>query len=250
MATQQDFKTAVFGPLKSRRLGNSLGVGLLPYKTCSHDCIYCECGATTCLTTERKSYYPVETIPAQIDAVIAKNVSVDYVTFSGMGEPTLQTGLNVIIDHVKNRNCGIRTCLLTNASELHRKEVRSELKNLDLIVPSLDGSNEEEFRLINRPHKDVTLAKTVEGCITFRKEYPAIEMWLEVFIVPGINDTPESLPRFVELFRQIKPDKIQLNSLDRRGAVDWIQVPAREDMEKIADCFQNAGFCVEIVGKV
>ena len=147
-------------------------------------------------------------------------------------------------------NCGIRTCLLTNASELHRKEVRSELKNLDLIVPSLDGSNEEEFRLINRPHKDVTLAKTLEGCITFRKEYPTIEMWLEVFIVPGINDTPESLPRFVELFRQIKPDKIQLNSLDRRGAVDWIQVPAREEMEKIADCFQNAGFCVEIVGKV
>ena len=249
MATQQDFKTAVFGPLKSRRLGNSLGVGLLPYKTCSHDCIYCECGATTCLTTERKSYYPVETIPAQIDAVIAKNVSIDYVTFSGMGEPTLQKDLHVIIDHVHNLKCGIKTCLLTNASMLDRAEVRAELKNLDLIVPSLDGSNEDEFQQINRPHSSVTLAKTVEGCITFRKEYPAIEMWLEVFIVPGINDSAESLERFKELFRKIAPDKIQLNSLDRRGAVDWIKVPSREEMEKIAATFTAAGFQVEIVSR-
>ena len=249
MAIQQDFKTAVFGPLKSRRLGNSLGVGLLPFKTCSHDCIYCECGATTNLTVDRKNYYPVDSIPAQIDAVIAKNVPIDYVTFSGMGEPTLQKDLNVIIDHVHNLNCGIKTCLLTNASMLDRAEVRAELKNLDLIVPSLDGSNEEEFQQINRPHSSVTLAKTVEGCITFRREYPAIEMWLEVFIVPGINDSAESQERFIELFRQINPDKIQLNSLDRRGAVDWIKVPAREEMEKIAATFTAAGFNVEIVSR-
>lgn len=249
MAIQQDFKTAVFGPLKSRRLGNSLGVGLIPFKTCSHDCIYCECGATTCLTTERKDHYPVETIPAQIDAVIAKNVPIDYVTFSGMGEPTLQKNLNVIIDHVHNLNCGIKTCLLTNAFALDQKSLRDELKNLDLIVPSLDGSDEEEFRKINRPHSDVTLAKTVEGCAAFRKEYPHIEMWLEVFIVPGINDSPDSLMRFTELFRQIMPHKIQLNSLDRRGAVDWIQVPPREQMEEIAATFRSAGFCVEIVSR-
>lgn len=249
MAIQQDFKTAVFGPLKSRRLGNSLGVGLLPFKTCSHDCIYCECGATTNLTVDRKDYYPVDSIPAQIDAVIAKNVPIDYVTFSGMGEPTLQKDLNVIIDHVHNLNCGIKTCLLTNASMLDRAEVRAELKNLDLIVPSLDGSNEEEFQQINRPHSSVTLAKTVEGCITFRREYPAIKMWLEVFIVPGINDSAESQERFIELFRQINPDKIQLNSLDRRGAVDWIKVPAREEMEKIATTFTAAGFNVEIVSR-
>ena len=249
MAIQQDFKTAVFGPLKSRRLGNSLGVGLLPFKTCSHDCIYCECGATTNLTVDRKNYYPVDSIPAQIDAVIAKNVPIDYVTFSGMGEPTLQKDLNVIIDHVHNLNCGIKTCLLTNASMLDRAEVRAELKNLDLIVPSLDGSNEDEFQQINRPHSSVTLAKTVEGCITFRREYPAIEMWLEVFIVPGINDSAESQERFIELFRQINPDKIQLNSLDRRGAVDWITVPTREEMEKIAATFTAAGFNVEIVSR-
>ena len=249
MAIQQDFKTAVFGPLKSRRLGNSLGVGLLPFKTCSHDCIYCECGATTNLTMDRKDYYPVDSIPAQIDAVIAKNVPIDYVTFSGMGEPTLQKDLHVIIDHVHNRNCGIKTCLLTNASMLDRAEVRAELKNLDLIVPSLDGSNEEEFQKINRPHSSVTLAKTVDGCVAFRREYPAIEMWLEVFIVPGINDSAESLARFTELFRQIDPDKIQLNSLDRRGAVDWITVPTREEMEKIAATFTAAGFHVEIVSR-
>ena len=101
-------KKSVFGPIISRRLGVSLGVDLLPFKTCSLDCVYCECGATTNLTMERGDFYPVERVLAELDAFFEKNEKIDYVTFSGVGEPTLHTGIGRIIRAVKSKRPEVR----------------------------------------------------------------------------------------------------------------------------------------------
>ena len=245
----QRIKTkAVFGPVPSRRLGVSLGVDLLPYKTCSMDCVYCECGATTCLTSERKEYFPTASVIAEIDEVLAAGRKIDYLTFSGVGEPTLHSGIGAIIEHVRQHWPDLKICLLTNGTLLGSPELQKELRHLDLIVPSLDGSCEEEFRLINRPAPGVTLASVRDAILSFRKTN-SCPMWLEIFIVPGVNDSPESAARFRDLAAQISPDKVQLNSLDRPGVEDWIEIPTTDELESVAALIREK-LPVEIVSKV
>ena len=198
---------AVFGPIPSRRLGRSLGIDLLPFKTCSIDCVYCECGATTNLTLERREYYPTEKVPQEIDAILSTGVKADYATFSGVGEPTLHTGLGRIIEHLRTNWKGVKTCLLTNSTFLGDPQLQKELEHLDLIVPSIDGSCEEEFQKINRPCPGLTLRQIVDACLSFRKACPHVTMWLEIFIIPGVNDSPESLARFCDIVKQLAPIK-------------------------------------------
>ena len=193
----------VFGPVPSRRLGLSLGIDLLPFKTCSMDCVYCECGATTDLTCERKEYFPTDAVIAEIDSVLSKHPKIDCITFSGVGEPTLHSGIGRIIRHIRGHYPGLRICLLTNSSLLGDPQLLEELQGISLIIPSLDGSNEEELFKINRQHASVTLKSVMAGLLAFRARYPETAMWLEVFIVPGVNDSPESAARFRDLAAQI-----------------------------------------------
>ena len=238
----------VFGPVPSRRLGLSLGIDLLPFKTCSMDCVYCECGATTNLTCERKEYFPTEAVTAEIDGVLSKHPKIDCITFSGVGEPTLHAGIGRIIRHIRRHYPELRICLLTNSSLLGDPQLLEELQGLSLIIPSLDGSNEEELFKINRQHASVTLKSVMDGLLAFRARYPETTMWLEIFIVPGINDSPESAARFRDLAAQIKPDKVQLNSLDRPGVVDWIRPAEPDSLDKIAEIIGQAA-PVEIVSR-
>jgi len=224
----------VFGPVPSRRLGLSLGIDLLPFKTCSMDCVYCECGATTNLTCERKEYFPTDDVIAEIDSVLAKSPKIDCVTFSGVGEPTLHSGIGRIIRHIRSHYPGLRICLLTNSSLLGDPRLLDELQGISLIIPSLDGSNEEELFKINRQHASVTLKSVMAGLLAFRARYPETTMWLEIFIVPGVNDSPESAARFRDLAAQIKPDKVQLNSLDRPGVLDWVHPADPAALDRIA----------------
>lgn len=225
---------SVFGPVPSRRLGLSLGIDLLPFKTCSMDCVYCECGATTNLTCERKEYFPTESVIAELDHVLSNKPKIDWITFSGVGEPTLHSGIGRIIRHIREHYPEIPVCLLTNASLLGDPALQEELAGISLIVPSLDGSNEEELFKINRQASSVTLSSVMNGLLAFRKRFPAITMWLEIFIVPGINDSPESAERFRALAAQLKPDKVQLNSLDRPGVVEWIRPAEPAVLDRIA----------------
>ena len=224
----------VFGPVPSRRLGLSLGIDLLPFKTCSMDCVYCECGATTNLTCERKEYFPTDDVITEIDSVLAKSPKIDCVTFSGVGEPTLHSGIGRIIRHIRSHYPDLRICLLTNSSMLADPELLDDLKDISLIIPSLDGSNEEELFKINRQISSVTLKSVMAGLLALRARYPKMTMWLEIFIVPGVNDSPESAERFRTLAAQIKPDKVQLNSLDRPGVLDWVRPTPPETLDRIA----------------
>ena len=238
----------VFGPVPSRRLGLSLGIDLLPFKTCSMDCVYCECGATTNLTCERKEYFPTDAVIAEIDSVLSKHPKIDCITFSGVGEPTLHSGIGRIIRHIRGHYPDLRICLLTNSSLLGDPQLLEELQGISLIIPSLDGSNEEELFKINRQHASVTLKSVMAGLLAFRARYPETAMWLEIFIVPGVNDSPESAARFRDLAAQIKPDKVQLNSLDRPGVLDWVHPADPDVLDRIAAVIGQAA-PVEIVSR-
>jgi wyosine [tRNA(Phe)-imidazoG37] synthetase (radical SAM superfamily) len=204
----------LFGPVFSRRLGRSLGVDLLPYKTCSLDCVYCECGSTTRLTTTRAAFAPVETILAELDQYLASNPELDYVTFSGSGEPTLYQGLGRIIEHLKTKHPRYKVAVLTNGTLFSDAQVRREVLRADLLVPSLDGATPESFQAIDRPASGITVEGVVEGLVALRNEYHGT-MVLEVFVVPGINDTNREMEALQKAAERIRPDAIQLNRLDR-----------------------------------
>ncbi|MBQ9337603.1 MAG: radical SAM protein [Lentisphaeria bacterium] len=245
----KQFKTkCVFGPVPSRRLGLSLGIDLLPFKTCSMDCVYCECGATTNLTCERREYFPTADVITELDATLARHPKIDFVTFSGVGEPTLHSGIGKIIRHIHEHYPDLRICLLTNSTLLGDPALLDELEHLSVIVPSLDGSNEEELSRINRYRPPVSFESVVSGLLSFRARYPRMTMWLEVFIVPGVNDSMESAGRFRDLAARIRPDKVQLNSLDRPGVVDWLRPADPAMLERIAGVIGQA-VPVEIIAR-
>ena len=238
----------VFGPVPSRRLGLSLGIDLLPFKTCSMDCVYCECGATTRLTCERNEYFPTKEVIAEVDSVLSKKPKLDCVTFSGVGEPTLHSGIGQIIRHIHEHYPDLRICLLTNSSLLNDPVLRKELAPVNLIIPSLDGSNEEELFKINRQAPSITLQSVMEGLLALRAECPEMTMWLEIFIVPGVNDSLESAERFRDLAARIRPDKVQLNSLDRPAVAGWVHPAALSVLEQIAAVIRRS-VPVEIVAR-
>lgn len=206
----------LFGPVPSRRLGRSLGIDLVPQKTCTFDCAYCECGRTTVLTLERREYVPTGRVIAELDDCLAKAPDIDYVTFAGSGEPTLHSGIGDIISFIKDRYPRYRVAVLTNGALFVDPDVRAALMRADLVVPSLDAVSEDIFRDINRPSPGITAGQVVAGLVAFSREFPGV-IWLEVFIVPGKNDTDEELLRLRDAVAVIAPDRVQVNTLDQPG---------------------------------
>jgi wyosine [tRNA(Phe)-imidazoG37] synthetase (radical SAM superfamily) len=223
----------LFGPVPSRRLGISLGIDLVPHKTCSFNCIYCECGQTTDLTCERREYVPTDRVIAELDDFLATAPDLDYVTFAGSGEPTLHSGIGEIISFIKDRYPRYRVAVLTNSALFTDPDVRAALMRADLVVPSLDAVSEEVFVKINRPSPGITAGQVLEGLLDFAREYTG-EVWLEIFIVPGVNDTDKELRLLKDAVIAIEPDRVQVNTLDRPGAEDWVRPASPEAIERIA----------------
>jgi len=227
----------LFGPVFSRRLGRSLGVDLLPYKTCSLDCVYCECGATTELTTQRAEFVPVDKVIAELDAYLGKNPELDYITFSGSGEPTLHAGIGRIISHLKSKHPRYRVAVLTNGTLFSRPEVRRDVLGADLLVPSLDGATSESFQAIDRPAAGVTVDKVIEGLVALRDVYRGT-LVLETFIVPGVNDTNREMVALRAAAERIRPDAIQLNRLDRPGVEASVTAASDELLALLAKALE------------
>jgi wyosine [tRNA(Phe)-imidazoG37] synthetase (radical SAM superfamily) len=222
----------LFGPVPSRRLGISLGVDLVPHKVCSLNCIYCECGKTTNLTTKRKEYVPTDELISELKSYLGKNPTLDYITFSGSGEPTLHKDFGKIVAFLKTNFPQYKLALLTNSTLFYLPEVREEAKQMDLILPSLDAVSEPVFKKINRPEKSLSAQKIVDGLIALRQEFKG-KIWLEVFIVPNLNDSENEISLLKAVLKKIHPDEIQLNSLDRPGTEEWIESADRILLEKI-----------------
>ena len=232
-----------YGPVVSRRLGISLGVDLFPEKTCSFDCLYCQLGRSKIRYAQRVSRVNLGELKKELAQIIRKNPRIEFITFSGSGEPTLHRNLDKIIRAVKEitRN-KYRICLITNSSLLYRKSVRDELKELDVIVPSLDAADLKTFRKINNPVKGFSLTKVIQGLIKLRKEFKG-EIWLEVMLVKGINDSLSQARKLKKIIEKIAPDKVQLNLPVRPAAVKL----ALPDLQRLNQIKQIIGTEAEVV---
>lgn len=223
----------LFGPVPSRRLGVSLGIDLTPDTSCTFNCVYCECGKTERLTRERREYVPTADVIAELRACLSAAPFLDSITFSGSGEPTLHSGIGEIIAFLKDEYPQYRVTVLTNSSLLDTEDVRAALHRADLVIPSLDAISDPVFRKVNRPLPGITSASIINGVRAFCTEFTGA-VWIEIFIVPGINDTAEELELFKTTLQTLRFDRVQLNTLDRPGAVSWIvPVPAAR-LEEIA----------------
>jgi len=234
----------IFGPVLSRRLGKSLGIDLIPYKTCPLDCIYCECGKTDNLTTKRDEYVPTEDVIAELDGYLKSQPDLDYITFAGSGEPTLHNKISKIIEFIKSNYPEYKVALITNGVLFQDSSVIEEIKKVDLIIPSLDAVSQSVFEKINRPASNIKASEIIKGLQNLRKEYTG-KLWLEVFIVPGVNDTIDELKLFRETINSINPDKIQINSLDRPGTEEWVNKSKKSELSKISEFLKNNNLNIE-----
>ena len=211
----------IFGPVPSRRLGLSLGIDLTPHKTCTLDCVYCECGKTTHLTLTPEEFFPIDILKKELTSYLSESPRIDYLTFSGAGEPTLHAGIGDIIRFIKNEFPLYKLALLTNGTLLTDKLVRNSLLEIDLAVISLDAGSKEIFDSINRPHPHLDFYNTLNGIACFRKEFRN-QLWAEVFMVPGLNTSQQALKDIKDQLPRISPDKVQINTLDRPGTETWV----------------------------
>lgn len=223
----------IFGPVPSRRLGRSLGVDLVPFKTCSYNCIYCQLGRTTNKTIERREWVPLDQVVAELKTKLSSQP--DYITLSGSGEPTLYSRTGELIDRIKAIT-NVPVAVLTNGSLLWDQQVRQELMNADLVVPSLDAGDEAMFRFVNRPHGRISFEAMLEGLVDFRREYGG-QYWLEVFLLDGRNDVGVEVGKLAACVSRIKPDRVQLNTATRPTAEDYAVCVERTHLDKLAAMF-------------
>ena len=223
----------LFGPVPSRRLGMSLGVDLVPHKVCSFDCVYCECGATTKLTTARKEYIKYDKVITELEHYFENNKEPDYITFSGSGEPTLNSRIGDIISFIKEKKTHIPLAVLTNGTLLNNKQVRTELMNADVVLPSLDVATNESLQKLNKPGKNFSVEEYIQGIADFSKEFKG-KIWLEVLIIPDYNDSKKDLDQLKKAILRINPTSVQLNTLDRPGVIHDLRAASRLELEQIA----------------
>ncbi len=214
---EQKFKEIIFGPILTRRLGYSLGIDLVPAKSCNMNCIYCECGPTTRFTNEYID--EITEILIQKELMEKKHLlkGTDYITLTGSGEPTLNPNIGKIINVIRKIS-DLPIALLTNATLLYRKEIFNAIFPIDVILPSLDAGVEKFFKSVNKPHPDIKLTNIIEGIKKLvESNHPAV--WLEIMLVKNINDQAENILKLREIINYIKPHKVQLNTPIRPGTL-------------------------------
>lgn len=234
----------VYGPVPSRRLGRSLGVDLVPFKICTFDCVYCQLGRTTNKTMERKEYFPAAEVLDEVKRKLAEEDIPDYITFSGSGEPTLNSLIGELIRGIKDFT-DIPVAVLTNGSLLWMKEVQDDLMAADLVIPSLDAGDEQLFRYVNRPHGSLSFERMMEGLIEFTRRFQG-EVWLEILLLKGVTGMPSSVRKIAALVERIKPARVQLNTVCRPPAEEFAFPLSLDDLRSLKGLFP--GF-VEIISE-
>jgi wyosine [tRNA(Phe)-imidazoG37] synthetase (radical SAM superfamily) len=242
----------VCGPVPSRRLGLSLGVDIVPFKSCTLNCVYCQLGRGAATTVERKEYVPIEVVLDELKERLAKGVQADFITISGSGEPTLNVRLGELIEKIKGIT-DIPVAVLTNGTLFYRADVRSDCAKADVVLPSLDAGDEAVFEKINRPDENISFEKLVSGLIEFRKEFGG-QIWLEVFLLEGINTTTEQIKKIKNIIKKIRPDKVQLNTSVRPTSEPGLEELSLARLEQIAGqlgrgCSVTADFASPAVGR-
>ncbi|MGA2914954.1 MAG: radical SAM protein [Sedimentisphaerales bacterium] len=237
-------KKHIFGPVPSRRLGRSLGIDLIPYKTCTYDCVYCQVGRTTQKTIIRKSWVNIDEVIEELKEKLSTKP--DFITLSGSGEPTLCSDCGQLINKIKQIT-NIPIAVITNGSLLFNREVRQDLLEADVVMPTLVAGDEVTFKEINRPVPEITFDKMLKGLIDFRREFKG-KYWLEVFLITGLNDSDEQIDKIAACIEKIQPDKVQLNTVSRPPAEN-VKAVSRERMRQIAKrIYKNAEVIADFKG--
>jgi wyosine [tRNA(Phe)-imidazoG37] synthetase (radical SAM superfamily) len=219
-----------YGPVPSRRLGESLGVNTVPPKTCTYSCIYCQLGRTNRLSVDRKAYYNTRTVVKEVnERLVNLKVKPDYVTFLGYGEPTLASNMGEILGGISETSI-CKKALLTNGALLWMPEVRKEALDFDVVLPTVAAGSERVFRRIHRPHPSLSCEKVLGGIRKFSEEFPG-EIWVEVMLVRGVNDDRSSLEDIAKVLEGIEPDKVHLTAPTRPPSEKWVKCPTKEAVE-------------------
>ncbi|MGB9720050.1 MAG: radical SAM protein [bacterium] len=224
-------KKFIYGPVPSRRLGYSLGIDLLIPKTCTYNCIYCQLGKTTNQTLKRKKYVPSRMILKELSHLLRTKTRIDYITFSGSGEPTLSSDIGLLIKKIR-RLTKIPVAVITNSSLMHKKDVQKGLLSADVILPTLTTVQEKTFRKIHRSIPAITAKKIVNGLIRFRKCYKG-KIWLEVMLIKGLNDSKQEIQALKKIIRRIKPDRIHLNTVVRPPSEKFARPLSISELKRI-----------------
>lgn len=198
--------SCIYGPVRSWRLGNSLGVDLLCIDSiCSFECVYCQLGKINNVTTERQVFVSTKRVLSELQKFDWQ--SVDVITFSGSGEPTLAANLGEVIADVKattEKPCAV----LTNSSLLSDASVRDDLSTVDKVFCKLDAWNADVFRRVDRPHHNLSFENVIKGLKLLRTEFKGF-MALQTMILSGMSD--DEIDEFAQIISDIKPDEVQLN---------------------------------------
>jgi wyosine [tRNA(Phe)-imidazoG37] synthetase (radical SAM superfamily) len=227
----QGTMSVTFGPIASRRLGLSLGIDIIPPKTCSYNCIYCQLGRTTRPTVGRRAFLTPEEVLAEVARALSEGPRPDILTFSGSGEPTLCVGMGSMIRLLKE-HFDIKVAVLTNGSLLQLAPVREELMGADIVLPSLDAATPSVFEKINRPHPSIRLSEVLDGLEAFRRSFRG-ELWLEILLVKDLNDSEEEIGAIHRWVQRIGPERVQLNTVVRPPAEPGARPVERERLEEI-----------------
>ncbi|MGE4489566.1 MAG: radical SAM protein [Kiritimatiellales bacterium] len=225
----------LFGPVPSRRLGRSLGIDVTPGNVCSFDCLFCQCGCTLKLVTERGEWVPFTEVCAELERWLAEDGGADVITFAGSGEPTLYSRLGELIAFIKERS-SIPVVLLSNGTLMDRADVRSEAAKADIVKVSLSAWDEASFQKVNRPASDLTFARLLAGEQAFREEFFG-ELWMEVFLLEGINSEPDQVRQIATAVKRIRPDRIHLNTSVRPPADSVAQPVSKERLAAFCELF-------------
>lgn len=223
----------IFGPVPSRRLGSSLGVDIIPYKTCTLNCIYCEIGKTNKLTSTRQHFDNPDDIVAEFKTAYNELRDItEVVTITGSGEPTLNKDFGCILNQIKQSSSN-PVAVLTNSTLITDEDVYSSLLNADIVVPSIDAATQEVFNKINLPDSALNIEEINESIVKFSQEFKG-KMLLEILLVSGINDSMEEIEKIADIIVQCKYHAVQLNTVHRPPAFTGT---SGVDEKKLLDIF-------------
>jgi len=240
-----------YGPVASRRFGYSLGIDLIPYKVCSFDCIYCQLGRTTVKTIVRKRYKEINLnfFLSELGYIIKNAKRIDYITFAGSGEPTLNLDIGILINNVKDIT-DIPVAVLTNGSTLYKEDVVNDLKNADLIKVSLDACNESVFKKINRPYHTLVFNSIINEIKLLLKNTEC-RIWLEIMLLKNVNDDLNTAYEFRRILSQNnvldRIEKIHINTPVRPSGFKEVFMPSLNNIK----LFKNIlGEKAEIINQI
>jgi len=239
----------IYGPVLSRRFGYSLGIDIVPYKICTYDCVYCQLGKTTNKTVDRKRYTKVDIkkFLQDLKDIISSDKKIDYITFSGLGEPTLNSDIGILIDKVKEVS-DIPVVVLTGGGILYKEDVVDDIKNADLIKVSLDAPNDKILKKINRPNNNINFKKNLDGLKQLLDSFNG-KVWLEIMLVKGINDAIKTANEFKNIIEDIDAigngiEKIHLNTTVRPTGGKNVLIP---DLKRLLEIKEILGEKAKII---